>query len=76
MQESLLVLSGVIIGTIFTCAGCALGAYLVKLTYMEVTNPLPLLVKIDGDKEDNTTTSQAEGYDWDEYESYLKPPMD
>ena len=30
MHESLLVLSGVIVGTGFTCVGCYLGAYLVK----------------------------------------------
>ena len=52
MQESLLVIIEVIVGTIFTCDSCALGAYLVKRTYMEVTNPLSLLVKMD--KDDDT----------------------
>ena len=62
MQESLLVLTGVIVGTVCTCAGCALGAYLVKRTCMEVTNPLPLLIDIDRD-DDTVTPNQPEGYE-------------
>ena len=76
MQESLFVLGGVIVGTVFTCCGCALGAYLVKKTYMEITNPHPqeLLLKLDKDIESDTDNPQ--GYDWDEYDDYLKPPHD
>ena len=76
MHESLLVLSGVIVGTSFTCIGCYLGAYLVRRTYEDVTNPYPpeLLLKVD--REDNTNTNQPQGYDWDEYDDYLKPPLD
>ena len=76
MHESLLVLSGVVVGTSFTCIGCYLGAYLVKRTYEDVTNPYPqeLLLKVDS--EDNANTNQPNGYDWDEYDDYLKPPLD
>ena len=75
MHESLLVLSGVIIGTVFTCVSCYLGAFLVKRTYMEITNPYPeVLLKLDREEED--TPDHSESYDWDQYDEYLKPPRD
>ena len=75
MHESLLVLGGVIVGTVFTFVGCCLGAYLVKSTYMEITNPEPQELLLTVDKGiDNTT--KIKGYDWDEYDDYLKPPRD
>ena len=75
MQESLLVLSGVAIGTVFTGAGCLLGAFLVKKTYMEVTNPpQPRYLRLPD--EDAQPNGEAESYDWDEYDNYIKPPRD
>ena len=75
MHESLLVLSGVIVGTSFTCIGCYLGAYLVRRTYEDITNPYPpeVLLKLDKDED---IEIQPQGYDWDEYDDYLKPPHD
>ena len=75
MHDSLLVLSGVIVGTTFTCIGCYLGAFLVKRTYMEITDPYPPEVLIKLDKDDNIP-DQQESYDWDQYDEYLKPPRD
>ena len=72
MQESLLVLAGIIVGTVFTGSGCVLGAYLVKKTYIEVTQTYPVIVEVD---EDNNKVDEPEGYDWSEYDSYLKPPL-
>ena len=75
MHESLLVLMGVLAGTVFTGAGCFLGAYLVKKTYMEVTNPSPpMYLRVQEDEEQ--LQKPPESYDWDEYDSYLKPPLD
>ena len=72
LHESILVLIGVIIGTVFTCTGCVLGAYLVKQTYLEITNPYPnkVVLKLDKDEIDNRT--QSESYDLDQYYDYFK----
>ena len=78
MHESLLVLSGVIVGTVFTCVGCYLGAYLVKRTYEEITSPYTneVVLKLDNEEQQPPQSKQPQGYDWDEYDDYLKPPMD
>ena len=78
MHESLLVLSGVIVGTSFTCIGCYLGAYLVRRTYEDITNPYPpeVLLKLDSEEEQQLQSKQPQGYDWDEYDEYLRPPKD
>ena len=60
-------------GTVFTAAGVCLGAWLVKRTYSELTHPQSLLYKEEEDTVDNTV--KPEGYDWDEYDQYLKPPL-
>ena len=74
MQESLLVLAGVTVGTVFTGAGCLLGAYLVKKTYADVTNPpVPIFLQKEEDAEPN---GASDAYDWDEYNTYIKPPRD
>ena len=74
MQESLLVLTGVAVGTVLTGAGCYLGAYLVKKTYSDVTNPsVPIFLQ---QEEDVNPNGAQESYDWDEYQSYIKPPRD
>ena len=77
MHESLLVLGGVIVGTSFTCIGCYLGAHLVKRTYMEITHPYPeeVILKLDNEVQPQPL-NKPEGYDWDEYDEYLKPPRD
>ena len=66
MHESLLVLSGVIVGTTFTCVGCYLGAFLIKRTYMEITQPYPPEVLIQLDKEEGNTSGYSEAFDWDQ----------
>ena len=74
MHESLLVLAGVTAGTVFTGVGCLLGAYLVKKTYSDVTNPpVPIFLQ---QEEDVNHSGTSESYDWDEYDSYIKPPRD
>ena len=60
MHESLLVLSGVIVGTTFTCIGCYLGAHLVKRTYMEITNPYPPEVLLKLDREEGGVEKEPE----------------
>ena len=73
MQEILIFASGTIVGTVSTCIAVYLGGNLVMRTYMELTQPhyeLPDTV------EGNTTTTTADGYDWDEYDEYLRPPHD
>ena len=64
MHESLLVLSGVIVGTVFTCVGCYLGAFLVKRTYMEITKPYQPELLIELDREEDSTSIKPESYDW------------
>ena len=77
MHEALIILSGITVGTICIGAGTFLGAYLVKRTYEEVTHPHPLLVKLQGEEEASLDSkSQGDGYDWDQYDDYIKPPMD
>ena len=61
MHESLLVLSGVIVGTVFTCVGCYLGAYLVKRTYEEITSPYPNEVVLKLDNEEQPPLSKQRG---------------
>ena len=72
MHEVLLVLSGTILGTVFIGAGVFLGAWLVQRTYSELTHPHPLLLKVV--EQENIDTSKPDGYVWDEYDQYLKPP--
>jgi len=75
MQESLLVLAVLAVGTVFTGAGCLLGAYLVKKTYSDVTNPsVPTFLQLQ--EEDVNPNGASESYDWDEYNTYIKPPRD
>ena len=73
MQEILIFASGTIVGTVSTCIAVYLGGNLVMRTYMELTQPhyeLPDIV------EDNTDTATTDGYDWDEYDDYLRTPHD
>ena len=74
MHEILILGAGIMVGTIGI--GCAeyLGGHLVLRTYIELTQLhllLPNAVEDDTDK-----TSDPESYDWEEYDAYLKPPMD
>ena len=74
MHEVLILGAGIMVGTIGTGCAVYLGGHLVLRTYMELTQPhllLPNTVEDDTDK-----TSDPEGYDWEEYDAYLKPPMD
>ena len=78
MESVYLVLTGITIGTVFTAAGCLLGAYLAKRTYLTVTEPPEFLIDINKDAEDNSQglPGEAGSYDWDQYDHYLKPPLD
>ena len=76
MENSIIVLSGVIIGTLFMGAGCILGAYLVRRTYEDITNPQPLLVKLPGGKDNTQNPREVEGYDWDSYDQYISRATD
>ena len=60
MHESLLVLGSVIVGTSFTCIGCYLGAYLVRRTYEDVTNPYPPEVLLKLDREEDGVEKEPE----------------
>ena len=51
-------------------AGCLLGAYLVRRTYMDITHPSPLLLKLPGEQKE-TNPRDVEGYDWDSYDQYI-----
>ena len=70
MQEVLTAFIGIIIGTSATLLGCWLGAYLVKRTYTEVTNPYPIVVK-EAQKDEEDLRS-VDAYDWDSYDAYIK----
>ena len=72
MHEVSFILIGLGIGTLGTLIATYLGGYLVIRTYLELTTP-----HIDNTVEDNsnTDTTQPEGYDWDEYDNYLTPPL-
>ena len=74
MHEVLIFGVGIAVGTIGTGCAVYLCGHLVLRTYMELTQPhllLPDTVKDDTDK-----SIDPEGYDWDEYDAYLKPPLD
>ena len=74
MHEVLILGAGIMVGTIGTGCAVYLGGHLVMRTYMELTQThieLPNTVEDDTD-----STPQPEGYDWEEYDAYLKPPMD
>ena len=70
MQEVLTAFIGIIIGTCSTLGGCWLGAYLVKRTYTEITNPYPHIVKETVEEEEDLRSVEA--YDWDTYDAHIK----
>ena len=72
MHDTVLVLTGILVGTSFTAAGCFLGAYLVKRTYMDVTQPISLTLSPKGREEEEQSLRDMEGYDWDEYDKYIQ----
>ena len=74
MHEALYVLSGLLAGTVLTGGSVLLGAYLSRKTYTELTNP-PYEEDTNTQGEDKQTNDIADGYDWDEYQSVLKPPL-
>ena len=55
-----------------------MGAYLVKKTYSAITEPPEFLVDIAPDAKDSSQrlSEDAGSYDWDQYDEYLKPPLD
>jgi len=76
MHEVLILGIGFLVGTTVTLIGGALGAHLVMRTYMELTQPhLDIPNTVDNNKDNTDMTSQPEGYDWDEYDNYLTPPI-
>ena len=75
MHEVLIFGVGIMVGTVGTGLAVYLGGHLVLRTYMELTQPH---IELPNTVDDNTNTSSTDpdGYDWDEYESYLNAPMD
>ena len=73
MHEVLILGVGIMVGTIGTGCAVYLGGHLVLRTYMELTQPHLLLDTV---KENTDKPIDPEGYDWDEYDAYLKPPLD
>ena len=74
MHEVLILGAGIMVGTIGTGCSVYLGGHLVLRTYIELTQPHLLLPDT---VEDNTDKAiDPEGYDWDEYDAYLRPPHD
>ena len=69
MNEFLYILAGFTAGTVATISSFYLGGKLVKSVYVELTSP-QLVVDTDKDKKD--TVTETDGYNWDEYDSYLK----
>ena len=60
MQESLLVITEVIMGTIFTGIGCVLGAYLLKRTYVKLTHPQTLILNMEKDDVPNHRETEVD----------------
>lgn len=75
MQEVLIFAVGFIGGTISTGCAVYLGGHLVLRSYLELTSPYPQVEDTNKDKDKDTATTNG-GYDWDEYDSYIKPPRD
>ena len=75
MHEVLILGTGIVIGTISTGVAVYLGGYLVLRTYMDLTQPHIELPNTIVDNKENTTTTQPDGYDWNEYDNYLTPPL-
>ena len=77
MQESILVISGVITGTVFSLAGCCLGAYLVKRAYQEITDPHQIAFKFTPKDDNSRGLNDEDGsYDWDSYDQYISRAED
>ena len=73
MHEVLIFGIGITVGTIGTGCAVYLGGHLVLQTYLELTQPH---IDIPDTVDDNTDTAVADGYDWSEYDTYLKMPLD
>ena len=73
MHEVLLLLTGVLIGTVITSVGLYFGVKIVKLTYTEMTYPQEIVTNTQG--ENTSKQPEVESYDWDEYQSQLTPPL-
>ena len=67
MNEVFYLLAGIIAGTVGTLISVALGGKLVHSTYLELTQPY-----IEDQEEEDTKPQVEEGYNWDEYDSYVK----
>ena len=76
MHESLLVITGIIFGTVSSLSGVLLGAKLVKRTYMELTTPLSDIYIDEEDTHKDKELRDNEAYDWSEYDQYIKGATD
>ena len=75
MHEVLILGVGILVGTLVTGISGYLGGHLVLRTYLELTQThleLPNTVE----DNTNTTTTQPDGYDWQEYDQYIAAPID
>ena len=78
MESVYLVLTGITFGGLFVATGSVLGAYLVKKTYSTVTEPQEFTVNLSKGTGDSSQEfpEEADAYDWDQYDEYLRPPKD
>tara|TARA_Y100001938_G_scaffold145850_1_gene223463 strand:- start:8618 stop:8869 length:252 start_codon:yes stop_codon:yes gene_type:complete len=74
MHEALYIATALLTGSILLSLGILLGFYLARATYREVTNP-PYEELLKLHREDTQTNEDPDGYDWDEYNSVLTPPL-
>ena len=58
--------------------GCLLGAWLVGKTYSAINELPEFLIEMEKDAKENSQglPEESNGYDWDQYDEYLKPPED
>jgi len=70
MHEALYIVVGAVVGGILCTIGFGLGAYFIKSTYLELTQPHTLTPNT---VEDNTKEEEQEAYNWDTYDDYSKP---
>ena len=57
MESVYLVLTGITIGSIVTAVASLLGVFVVKKTYMAITEPPEFMVELNKDAEDNSRKS-------------------
>ena len=76
MSESILVLTGVLTGTVFSLAGCCMGCYLMKRAYEHITDPHQIAISLKQADDSRGLPDGPETYDWSEYDGYIARAAD